>query len=306
MFKKFPRLLLCAMLCTALALSPLSALAQGQAIYAQMAVTLPDGSQQLIPAQTVVTSMGDTVYWVDYSTLSPEQSAALSSGMLLFTNENGEVLSSIPYTFDPSSGTVYDMPNMIVSPEDSSRYFSLMFAGKPAPQTAQEADGALGQFGFAMPTPEPTPEPEEEVSEDLWTDEMEDFLPPATENEEFNAAFRGNEIDLEYFENGYESGSTKAMTRAASLAAEKWQEVIDKAYDTLLAIADDPSAVQNDRNEWNSTKEDSIDTIIMENEGDSLSAAYEVVIFCRTKAAQLLEQIYLITGEVNLSPEAVG
>ena len=135
---------------------------------------------------------------------------------------------------------------------------------------------------------------------------MENFLPPATENEDFNAAFRGNEIDLEYFENGYESGSTKAMTRAASLAAEKWQEVIDKAYDTLLAIADDPSAVQNDRNEWNSTKEDSIDTIIMENEGDSLSAAYEVVIFCRTKAAQLLEQIYLITGEVNLSPEAVG
>ena len=181
MIKKLRRLMLCAMLCTALALSPVCALGQEQTVFAQMAITMPDGSQLRIPAQTVVTSMGDTVYWVDYTLLTPEQTAALASGELLFTDEAGEVLSSVPYALDSALGTVYDMPNMIADPAQPETGYSLMFAGMPAPMTAQEADAVLGQFDFALPTPEPTEEPTPEPTEEPTPEPTEEPTPEPTE-----------------------------------------------------------------------------------------------------------------------------
>lgn len=176
MMNKLNRLLLCAMLCVVLALSPLVALGEGaQSFFAQVAVSLPDGSQQLIPAAAVVTSMGDTVYWIDYSQLTPEQTAALSSGALIFTDEAGNVLGEIPYAL---AEAVYDMPSRIADPVDPELGYTLMFAGASAPTTAQEADAALAPFGFAMPTTEPTEEPTVEPTAEPT---IEPTIEPTTE-----------------------------------------------------------------------------------------------------------------------------
>ena len=60
--KKTVRRVLAAMLCALLALCALPVCAQEEsALSVQVALTLGDGTQVLIPAQTVTTTLGDTV-----------------------------------------------------------------------------------------------------------------------------------------------------------------------------------------------------------------------------------------------------
>ena len=179
--KNIVRLLLCAVMCMMLALAPSAVCAQEQNVFAQMAVTLPDGTQEFIPAYPVVTSMGDTVYWVDYSMLTPEQTAALAGGQLVFTNELGEVLAQIPYALDSAMTPVYDTPNQIADPLDPNVAYTVFFAAASAPMTAPEADAVFAPFGFEMPTPEPTEEPTPEPTEEPTPEPTEEPTPEPTE-----------------------------------------------------------------------------------------------------------------------------
>ena len=84
--KKLIRRLTAAMLCAILALAAPLAMAedipllQGEmTLSAQLNIQLPDGSAKAIPVDTVVTSMGDTVFWVDESWFTPEEIEALAS-----------------------------------------------------------------------------------------------------------------------------------------------------------------------------------------------------------------------------------
>ena len=77
MLKRIISRLLAAVLCATLALSaPAAALADvamvsAEGVSAQAVVTLGDGSQTAIPVDAVVTSLGETVFWIDSEWRSP-------------------------------------------------------------------------------------------------------------------------------------------------------------------------------------------------------------------------------------------
>ena len=165
--KKAVRRVLAVLLCAMLALCALPVCAQeGDALFVQVALTLGDGTQVLIPAQTVTTTLGDTVYWVDETALESEMLEALASGVLVVTDEAGSV-REIPLSADAAAP---DMLWQVVDPEDPSLALDVVFgASMPVPQSPEEADNALWMYGFMTPEPEmpvpETPVPETPVPE---------------------------------------------------------------------------------------------------------------------------------------------
>ena len=156
--KKAVRRVLAVMLCALLALGALPACAQeGSPLFVQVALTLGDGTQVLIPAQTVTTTLGDTVYWVDETVLEPEMVEALASGQLIVTDEAGNV-RQIPLSPD---AVAPDMLSQLGDPEDPSLVLDVLFgASMTVPASPDEADAVLWMYGFMTPEPEtlePTP-----------------------------------------------------------------------------------------------------------------------------------------------------
>ena len=70
--RRITRRLTVAVLSACLALSPLGALAEPM-MTAQVELPLNNGSLMLLPVQTVITSTGETVYWLDMSLLDDGQ-----------------------------------------------------------------------------------------------------------------------------------------------------------------------------------------------------------------------------------------
>ena len=183
--KQLIRRLTAAMLCAALCLASPFASAQDVAgiqalgfdyasLWASLTVTMPDGSQQDIPVSTVTTTLGDVVYWVDQSVLTPEQIAALATGQFTLINQaDGAVVAQ--FTLEGSgAGSVYDQPVQLVSPTDANLSITLLFSSgvNPLPSTPEEADAILAPFGYATPEPsvtepeeQPVTEPEQPVTE---------------------------------------------------------------------------------------------------------------------------------------------
>ena len=67
--KKITRRLMAVMLCALLAFASGCAEAQESA-NAQMIVVLADGTEQMLPMEQTITSLGETVYWLDLSMMS--------------------------------------------------------------------------------------------------------------------------------------------------------------------------------------------------------------------------------------------
>ena len=95
--KSIIRRIAAVLLCAMLALAVLPAAAQDlSALAAQVVGTLEDGSPFYAGAEPVVTTLGDTVFWVDMSVYAPEEVAALMNGRLVLTDEMGATLAEIP------------------------------------------------------------------------------------------------------------------------------------------------------------------------------------------------------------------
>ena len=93
--RKITRRLTAAVLGVCLALSPIGAWAEApmdELITAQVELPMNDGASMLLPVQTVTTSTGDTVYWLDMSALSEEQIQALAMAQMMLYDQTGEVL----------------------------------------------------------------------------------------------------------------------------------------------------------------------------------------------------------------------
>ena len=150
---------------------------------------------------------------------------------------------------------------------------------------------------------------ESETSTELTEEAYDIFLPTVTENEDFNTAFSHNEIDMAYYEVASDSGSTTAIVRASNKAAAQWQDVIENAYEELKTVSADTAAVEADQNDWNANVDASVQAI-KDKAGDdgltNITVSYEIMLLYRAKAGQLLEQIYAVTGELDLTVEAVG
>ena len=75
--RRITRRLTAAVLSACLALSPVCAFADVQ-MSAQVELPMSDGAMMLLPVQMVITSTGETVYWLDMSLLSDDQLEALA------------------------------------------------------------------------------------------------------------------------------------------------------------------------------------------------------------------------------------
>lgn len=163
--------------------------------------------------------------------------------------------------------------------------------------------------GFDASELNSTIEESEEVSTELTEEAYDLFLPTVTENEAFNAVFSRNDIDMAYYEVASDSGSTTAIVRASNKAASQWQTVIENAYEELKSVSADPSEAEKDQNDWNAAVDAAVQKI-KDDAGDdglaNITVSYEIMLLYREKAGQLLEQIYAITGELDLTAEAVG
>ena len=75
MMNRITRRLSAVVLGAALLLSPVKTMAEmvQMPVQAQVVITMEDGAQHILPVQTVTTSEGETVYWLDMSLLMEEQ-----------------------------------------------------------------------------------------------------------------------------------------------------------------------------------------------------------------------------------------
>ncbi|HIU16155.1 MAG TPA: hypothetical protein IAC49_06795 [Candidatus Ventricola intestinavium] len=193
--KQIIRRMMAVMLCAVFALASPLASAQDMtgapelvldfaSLWASLTVTMPDGSQQNIPVTTVTTTLGDIVYWVDQSTLTPEQISALPTGQFVLVTQEGATVAQFSLAENPEVGYVPDEPLYFTSSADSAQppvTIAIVFSSgvSPVPATPEEADAYLALYGFATPAPEGT---EPEITEPEVT-EPEITEPEITEPE---------------------------------------------------------------------------------------------------------------------------
>ena len=180
--RRITAVLLCAMLALA---APLAAAQDVSALQAQVTATLEDGSPLVVDAVAVVTTLGDTIFWVDTSYLSPEQVNLLSGGRFVLTDDMGMTVADIAL-----SGEVVwpDNPTQLTDSATGARY-NVILATFGAPMSGEEADDFFCQFGFMTPDPyeeepepteEPTPEPTEEPTPEPTPEPTEEPTPEPT------------------------------------------------------------------------------------------------------------------------------
>ena len=139
--RKMTRRLTAAVLSACLALSPLCAFAEP--ITAQIELPLMDGSTMPLSVQTVVTSAGETVYWLDMSMLTEEQLEALYDAQLMLFDESGEVLGQ--YLFSDLEEGVIELYDAI----DPEITVPMMLSPVAMPESTQEVESILAEYGFA-------------------------------------------------------------------------------------------------------------------------------------------------------------
>ncbi|MGN0772303.1 MAG: hypothetical protein ACI4MP_00740, partial [Candidatus Ventricola sp.] len=145
--RKITRRLTAAVLSACLALAPLGAFAQApQGIVAQVVLPMQDGTQTTLPVQAMVTSAGETVYWLDVSALDEAQIEALSMGELILTDEAGELLGQ--FFLDGTEAAEADGLIELYDAFGSGMSVPLMMAPMAMPESSEEAEAVLAEYGF--------------------------------------------------------------------------------------------------------------------------------------------------------------
>ena len=168
--RRITRRLTAVVLSACLALAPLGAFAESpQGIAAQVVLPMQDGTQMALPVQTVVTSAGETVYWLDMSMLDEAQLEALSMGELILTNEAGELLGQ--FLFDGTeAASEADGLVELYDAIDPGMSVPLMMAPMAMPESLEETEAVLAEYGYVSGEAYPeyveeTPEYVEETPE---------------------------------------------------------------------------------------------------------------------------------------------
>ena len=143
--KRITRRLTAAVLSACLALSPVGVWAEqpmDPQMTAQVALPLNDGTSMLLPVQTVITSTGETIYWLDMSMLSEEQIEALAMAQMMLYDETGEVMGQ--YLFSELEDGVIELYDAI----DPEITVPMMLAPSAMPEDSEEAEAVLAEYGF--------------------------------------------------------------------------------------------------------------------------------------------------------------
>ncbi|MBQ7885867.1 MAG: hypothetical protein IJ313_03135, partial [Clostridia bacterium] len=143
--RKITRRLTAAVLSACLAFSPVGAFAEqpmNQQMTAQVELPMSDGTSMRLPVQTLITSTGETVYWLDISLFSQVELDALPIAQLRLYNEMGELTGK--YLFSELEDGVIELYNTV----DPEITVPMMLAPIALPETIEEAEAVLAEYGF--------------------------------------------------------------------------------------------------------------------------------------------------------------
>ncbi|MBR5301467.1 MAG: hypothetical protein IKU38_01360, partial [Clostridia bacterium] len=196
--RKITRRLTAAVLSACLAFSPVGVLAD-QTI-AQVQLPMADGTSMLLPIQTVVTSSGETVYWLDMSILSEEQIESLSMAQMMLYDEMGGLMGQ--YLFGDLDDGVIELVNAF----DPEVTVPMLLAPSALPDSPEEAESVLAEYGYAGS------DFEDDWAEDDWAEQER----LAAEEAERLAAEEAARIEAERL-----AAEEAARIEAERLAAEE-------------------------------------------------------------------------------------
>ena len=152
----------------------------------------------------------------------------------------------------------------------------------------------------ATPTPEPTPPP---TPEPTPTPTPEPTATPATPAGGFEALFQENPIDSLFEESMSLATSFTTMEQACDTAAQRWQQVIDRAYQQAQGAlsGEELTALEEEQSQWESSLDSQVEELRAQT-GDSpdgaVTVARQIVELYRQRAKALCQTAYEATGEM--------
>jgi len=158
-----------------------------------------------------------------------------------------------------------------------------------------------------------------DVSSDMETSQVSStvdnghtFMPGiSTDNSAFLEKFNANSLDSAYEEELETAFSAKQWVEISQKYADFWLKEIDNAYKCLLVEADDTASIKSEQANWLTSCENKKHDIETQAgaEGGSLSsftAANEIMLLYRERAAALYEQLYAYDPDFSFSFVANG
>lgn len=143
------------------------------------------------------------------------------------------------------------------------------------------------------------------TSDDENIEESTHVQPSYTDNSDFNTLFSQNSLDASY-QQAMADATETSMNNIAAQYIGYWQTEVDNAYNTLLTLTDSPDTFSSRQEEWAANAETQKQEIYDNVEGGGgtmavLSAHTEVMSVYKTRAAELYEEIYVLSGEFKLA-----
>lgn len=129
---------------------------------------------------------------------------------------------------------------------------------------------------------------------------------PSAGDEDFKKLFAGNAIDSDYLAQINTAEDVVSSVRAGNSAASRWKSQIEISLDELKSLDE---SVYNEQKTAQETWEKNLDATI-ENIKSSqttsgslanIESSYNVMILYRERAAEVMYQVYLANGEVNVT-----
>lgn len=129
---------------------------------------------------------------------------------------------------------------------------------------------------------------------------------PSAGDDDFKSLFAGNAIDSDYLTEINSAEDVVSSVRAGNTAANRWKSQIEISLDELQNL---DSTAYDEQKIAQETWENNLDSEI-ENIKSSLTtsgslanieSAYNVMLLYRERAAEVMYQVYLANGEVNVT-----
>ncbi len=129
---------------------------------------------------------------------------------------------------------------------------------------------------------------------------------PSVGDDDFKSLFAGNAIDSDYLTEINSAEDVVSSVRAGNTAANRWKSQIEISLDELQNL--DSTAYDEQKTaqeEWENNLDSEIENIksSLTTSGSlaNIESAYNVMLLYRERAAEVMYQVYLANGEVNVT-----
>lgn len=118
---------------------------------------------------------------------------------------------------------------------------------------------------------------------------------------DFQTEFDKNPIDETYNEDMQNAASQSKVQEIITIAQNSWENAVSTAYEEALTACtndSDKTVLRTEQEEWASTLEDELQKL-RDAAADGLTGEYQVMMYYRTRTAELLNIVYENTGAFN-------